>query len=99
MKRAFSAINAVMLVVILALDAPTAEVTSQFILSRFESGAGKEMYLAVNNSIVTAANIRLCFGEDKKFTVVYRGESKRCEGETLYFQRVLPGDNLLIVIE
>lgn len=78
---------------------PTAEVTSQFILSRFESEAGKEMYLAVNNSIVTAANIRLCFGEDKKFTVVYRGKSKRREGKNLYFQRVLPGDNLLIVIE
>lgn len=78
---------------------PKVEATSQFLISRLESEEGKEMYFLVNNSIVTAANVRVIFDGEKKYTVVYQGESFEKTGSELYLQRIPAGDNLLIIIE
>lgn len=76
---------------------PQTEATSQFLISCLEGDDGAKMYYVVNNSIVTEANIRLSFKAEKKFIIIYSGETFEKSGKELYFQRIAAGDNMLII--
>ncbi|MBE5740463.1 MAG: hypothetical protein E7349_06385, partial [Clostridiales bacterium] len=76
---------------------PKTQATSQFLISAFEDESGNKMYYVVNNSIITEANIRLTLDDEETYTVVYGSETFEKLGKDLYFQRVAPGDNLLIM--
>ena len=78
---------------------PEIRVTSQFLISRFKSDGGCEMFFIVNNSIVTEANIRFTFDKEEQIIIVRNGEETESVASELFFQRVPAGDNMLIILK
>jgi len=74
------------------------EATSQFFVGCFDYN-GSSLFYAVNNSIVTAANVRLKFDKPLKFGLIYKGEETEVFGDEVYMQRVAAGDGFLLYME
>ncbi len=59
---------------------------------------GETLFYLVNNSIVSAANIKLYFDGEYSFTIVKDGKEYTETAAELYFQRVPAGDGILIKV-
>jgi hypothetical protein len=77
---------------LIAVDA-----TSQVFIGCFDCD-GETLYYLVNNSIVSATNVKLTFDGEYNFTVVKDGKEVEQAGSELYFQCVPAGDGILIKI-
>lgn len=68
---------------------------SQFFVGCFDY-EDSGLFYVVNNSIVTAGNVRLTFDKTSKLEIIYKGESKTVTGCELYYQRVGAGEGFLV---
>lgn len=71
--------------------------TSQFLIGCFDCG-GASLFYAVNNSIVTAADVTLKFDREHSFTLIRKGRKTQAAGSELTFRRVAAGDGILISV-
>ncbi len=76
---------------------PVVTASSQMFIGEFKYRERKLYYL-VNNSIATAASVRLTFAEKRKMTVVYRGKGKKVEETELCCGRVAAGDGIMVLL-
>ena len=74
------------------------EATSQFLIGCFDR-AGKSVFYAVNNSVITAAHLKLEFDGEYEFTLIHRGKKEVRTGKELYLQRISAGEGVLILLK
>lgn len=76
----------------------SAKATSQVLIGCFDQ-SGRTLFYLVNNSIVTAVNVKLVFDGDHDYTVIRDAKSSSVRGSEIYLQKIPAGDGVLIRVE